>query len=165
MSLISLKKLKHIENLKWLLVDSILSYFRHCEPCQPDDKYTFPHQVNAMSPFETCEGDCLQTDHAEKATCREVCHLVTQDNHRSLSSIWHFATPIFPGLHLDIPWILHGWVQHYTHCRCRKEGNLRDGLSPSLSVHPQKINPGSLSYMWYFTTPTFSGYLPCSLQG
>ena len=30
-----------------------------------------------MSPFETCEGDCLQTDHAEKATCREVCHLVT----------------------------------------------------------------------------------------
>ena len=129
MSLISLKKLKHIENLKWLLVDSILSYFRHCEPCQPDDKYTFPHQVNAMSPFETCEGDCLQTDHAEKATCREVCHLVTQDNHRSLSSIWHFATPIFPGLHLDSPWILRGWVRRYTH-HWNSEENLRAGLSP-----------------------------------
>ena len=140
MSLISLKKLKHIENLKWLLVDSILSYFRHCEPCQPDDKYTFPHQVNAMSPFETCDGECLQTDHAEKATCREVYHLVTQDN--LVHSHWSDSTPIFPDLHLDSPWILQDYVRHYTRSRCRREENLRGGLSPchfSLPVHQHKI--------------------------
>ena len=61
--------------------------------------------------------------------CHTLSHLVTQDNHRSLSSIWHFATPIFPGLHLDSPWILRGWVRRYTH-HWNSEENLRAGLSP-----------------------------------
>ena len=95
-------------------------YFQACLDWKPEATTT---------PFKDCQGKCPAD--ANKDICREVCLLVTQDNHRSLSSIWHFATPILPGLHLGSPWILHGWVwvRHYTH-HWNSEENLRGGLSP-----------------------------------
>ena len=123
-------------------------YFQACLDWKPEATTT---------PFNDCQGKCPAD--ANKDICREVCHLVTHcvtvshlshlvthDNHRSLSSIWHFATPIFPGLHLDSPWILRGWVRHYTH-HWNSEENLRGGLyprhfSPPVQCSSTKDKPG-----------------------